>query len=638
MDTLARRLWAPADLPFNERPAAVTALRPGARLTRIGTALSLCALSASADDTTVAMPEVVVTASRLPAPASPGHVVVLQGADLNGGAGTSPADLLAHVPGIDRRSRGIAGVQTDLEIMGSTYNQVLLLVDGVRVSDPQTAHHNLNLPLGIDDLDRIEIAYGAASSVHGPDAFGGVVNLVPRQQSGTAVKVAGSWGRSIDAGQEGLFGSDAAVRWGVSGERGNLWMSAGRRHSDGYRDGTDFSEERLYGRATGPLGRGRVTLSTGLQDKEFGARDFYAPYPSEEATRAWLHSAAYQLRVGGGAVTLRTHHRRHRDHFVLVADNPAAYQNRHRSQVSGAEIFAAVPAGRLVRSLAGQAGQLAIGGELTRESLESSNLGDRSRLRGAVFGEYGLSTGSWSVRLAVRFDRHQRYGWQGSPSLSLSRSVPRGRIFTTLSRAHRAPSYTELYYRDPGNEGNAHLRAESARALEAGVDLRPVAWLQLRSSLFARREAEVIDYVRAGGEALWRARNLGRMQVAGLLTQADVVWRDLRANLGYAMTHKERTLEAGLESKYVFTHPRHQLSASLTHPAVAGAGIRWQVVAVERQALEDYAALDATLGRRLGRRHRLALHISNLTDTRYEAVRGVPAPGRWLSLTLSLDM
>jgi len=581
------------------------------------------------------MPEVVVTASRLPAPASPGHVIVVQGTDLSGVAGSSPADLLAHVPGIDMRSRGFAGVQTDLEIMGSTYNQVLVLVDGVRVSDPQTGHHNLNLPLGIGDLDRVEVAYGTASSVHGPDAFGGVVNLVPRQQSGTAVNVAGRWGRSIDAGEKGMFGTDAAVRWGVSGRGGNLWVSAGRSHSDGYRDGTGFDEERLYGRASGPLGRGRLTLSTGLQDKEFGARDFYAPYPSEESTRAWLHTAAYRRELSGGAVTVRAHHRRHRDHFILVADNPALYQNRHRSQVSGAELSATVPAARVGQAFAGQ---LAAGGEITRESLQSSNLGDRSRLRGALFGEYGLGAGSWSARLALRFDRHQRYGWEGSPSLSLSRTVPRGRVFATVSRAHRAPSYTELYYHDPGNEGNSHLRAESARALEAGADLHPLAWLQWRSSLFTRREVEVIDYVRVEGETLWQARNLGRMQVSGLLTQAGVVWRGLRADLGYSMTHKERTLEPGLESKYVFTHPRHQLSASLTHPAVAGAEIRWQMVAKERQTLDDYTAVDATLSRRLGDQHRVALHVSNLTEARYEMVRGVPAPGRWVSLDLSVDM
>lgn len=575
------------------------------------------------------VPEVVVTASRLPSLPYPGLVVVVEGAELEARGNASLADVLGRLPGVDARARGVPGVQTDLEILGATFSQVLVLVDGIRVSDPQTAHHNLNLPLSAGDLERVEVLYGAASSVHGPDAFGGVVNLVPRRRSGAAVSAAGNWGPSLDAGGSGSFGSDAALRWGVAGERAGLWVSAGQRRSDGYRDGTDYHEERLYGRATAALGGGRLTLSSGLQHKDFGARDFYAPYPSREFTRVWLHTAAYTRNLGGGSLSVRTHHRRHRDRFVLVADDPELYQNRHLSRRTGLEVHAVVANGL--------PGQLALGGELTRESLVSSNLGDRVRDRGAGFGEYGVGRGAWSARLALRLDHHEGFGWEGSPSLSLGRQLPRGRVYVTASRVHRAPSFTELYYRDPANQGNAHLRAESAEALELGAHLRLLPSWEARASAFARRESDLIDYVRPRGEAVWQARNLGRMRITGALVQLSGTWLGLRQELAYAWTDKERRLTGDLESKYVFTHPRHQVTAGLTHPAGGGVKARWRVVAKERATLGDYATVELALGRELGA-GRATVRLSNLANARYEAVRGVPAPGRWVTLETSLDL
>ena len=76
------------------------------------------------------------------------------------------------------------GWTADLSIRGSTFEQVLVLVDGVRMSDPQTGHFDLDLAVPLERVERIEILRGPASAVYGADALGGVVNVVTRDGSG----------------------------------------------------------------------------------------------------------------------------------------------------------------------------------------------------------------------------------------------------------------------------------------------------------------------------------------------------------------------------------------------------------------------------------------------------------------------
>ena len=153
-----------------------------------------------AEDAAYLMPTVYVSASRLPpagaqmdkAADAVRNVIVLDSAEIARRAPESISDLLSSLPGVDTRTRGPFGVQTDLEVNGATFSQVLVLVDGMRVNDPQTGHHTLNLPLAPQDLERVEITYGAGSAVHGPDAFAAVVNLVPKRNASNRLDISGN--------------------------------------------------------------------------------------------------------------------------------------------------------------------------------------------------------------------------------------------------------------------------------------------------------------------------------------------------------------------------------------------------------------------------------------------------------------
>ena len=86
------------------------------------------------------------------------------------------ADVLRLASSVDIRARGERGVQTDFAVRGANFGQMLVLIDGVRLNDAQSGHHNGDIPVPLDAVERIEVLYGPGSSLFGADAFGGTVN------------------------------------------------------------------------------------------------------------------------------------------------------------------------------------------------------------------------------------------------------------------------------------------------------------------------------------------------------------------------------------------------------------------------------------------------------------------------------
>ena len=87
-------------------------------------------------------------------------------------------DYLQLDPSIDLRQRGADGVQADLSIRGASFGQFLVLLNGLRINDAQTGHHNMDIPLPFEAISRIEVLHGAGSTLYGADALGGAVNFI----------------------------------------------------------------------------------------------------------------------------------------------------------------------------------------------------------------------------------------------------------------------------------------------------------------------------------------------------------------------------------------------------------------------------------------------------------------------------
>jgi len=537
--------------------------------------------------------------------------------------------LLEWATSVEVQSRSPA--QSDLGIRGAGFEQVVVLVNGVRMSDPQTGHFDLDLAVPLDQVERVEILRGPASAVYGADAVGGVVNIVTRGggEEWQGRVEGGSWGTARISGGGGLK------------REGGLSLQVGGEvnRSDGHRAGTDYETTLLHLALTRPFGGGRLSGNFGLSRRDFGAQDFYAPFPSFERTRGYTSSLRWATEAGGSLdVEVGGSFRRHEDEFTLIRDKPEVYQNRHTSSQVGGDILA--------RPGSWQGMELVMGGEIYRDILRSNSLGDREENRGAIFGEAVFGgTGAGVLSLGLRQDWHQGFGSFLSPSLSGSfRIGPSFRTRAAVGRSFRAPTWTERFYQDPVNVGREDLEPERAWSGEVGLDLVRDTDLRLSITAFARRAEDLIDWARAvdgggvggGVEAPWETRNVEEATFRGL--EADLTVRgpaETRWTLGGMLLSVDSKEAQGYSSKYALRPLVEQINVGVgrTFGGVATLGLNLKRA---RRAGEDpFNRLDMRGGVKLGSTW-IYLDATNLMDTEYPDITGAMAPGRALFLGLEV--
>ena len=93
-------------------------------------------------------------------------------------AAESPQDFLRGESSIFLEERGAGGGQADIVMRGGSFEQTLVLLNGFRINDAQSSHHNLDLPLPLDAIDSIQSLEGAGSTLHGVDALSGAVDFL----------------------------------------------------------------------------------------------------------------------------------------------------------------------------------------------------------------------------------------------------------------------------------------------------------------------------------------------------------------------------------------------------------------------------------------------------------------------------
>ena len=534
------------------------------------------------------------------------------------------AGLLEWTQGIEVEKRSPA--QSDLSIRGSGFEQVVVLVNGVRMSDPQTGHFDLDLAVPLDQVERVEVLRGPASALYGADAMGGVVNIVTREGEG-------EWLGRVEGGSWGT--SRLSLRKGMEWGEGSAVTAGGElSRSDGHRPGTDFDQALLFLGTTNPMGSGSLSADLGLARRNFGAQDFYAPYPSFEETRTYTSflrwsqpfTESTELRVGGSF-------RRHEDEFTLIRNDPAAYQNRHSSYQMGGDV--------LLKMTGLEGIDLSAGGEFYQDRLRSNSLGDRQEGRGAIFGEAVLGgPGPGVLSLGLRQDVHQEYGSVFSPSLSASRRLGSNLgTRASVGKSFRAPTWTERYYQDPVNRGREDLDPEKAWSAEVGVDAWVSSTLRLSMTGFVRWAEDLIDWARptdTGNEIPWETRNVEEATFRGLEAELSILDPlAVQWSLAASVLGVESDEEPGFFSKYALRPLEEQIRLGARRSFGGSLNLAVNVLRARRKGSDPYHRLDVR-GRVGFGPLSLYLDAQNLLDAHYPDVTGATAPGRAVFVGLEL--
>jgi len=522
----------------------------------------------------------------------------------------SVVDYLKTDPSLDLEQRGLDGVQVDLSIRGSSFEQSLVLLNGLRINDAQTGHHDLDIPVPLDSLSRIEVLHGAGSTLYGADAVGGAVNLITAAPTRTELRAllgAGNFGFN----QQGVDVSYVAGHFSES-------LAARRDFSTGFRPDRDYRSSSVSSEARFQTGWGETDVLLAGSDRPFGADQFYGNFPSWERTKSWFGSLSQPIHKD---TSLAFGYRRHSDEFVLLRDDPSVYENNHVSQSWQAAVR---------RSNHWRDFTFAYGLNADWDQIDSNNLGHHARNREA--GYLNLDFERFQrlfLSVGVREELFSGGRAEFAPAVAGAFFLGKGvRLRASASRGFRLPTYTDLYYSDPANLGNPLLKAESAWDFEGGPEWNPGGRVSLQATVFHRREHNDIDYVRSSPSSPWQATNIDYIAFTGI--EASVQFKLPRSQqivLAYTALDANQELRPGLTSKYVFNYPSHNALFSWTGEFKQLVSVRTQVGTTQRVGHSAYAVWDAAASRSSGR-IRPYLQLSNLSNTGYEEIPGVTLPGR----------
>jgi iron complex outermembrane receptor protein len=454
-------------------------------------AISLAGLSVSSaqanefEGESIELDEQVVS-GRLyanPVSAAAFNVTVLEQADLQKLPVNNVIDALEYVSGIDVRKRGISGVQADVGIRGSTYEQTLVLLDGMRMNDPQTGHHNFDLPIAFEDIERIEIVKGPGAAQYGPSSNGGVINIVSRKEittdSGRRAKV------NIQRGSYD-FERYALSLAKTEGEY-SQFLSGYHSAADTY-IGDEALDSRQGQGSYRVVHQGEKTttqVAFGYIEKDFGAYRFYVPAEaqSRESTSQRHGYGIHQYRFANGSQLEASLN--WRNHFDFYKYTPASTPSEHETEA-------------LQSRLTLSNGAFISGLEFNQENMDSNRDGRQARHFASAFLNYKQLIGA-NVSLTgnlsyVDYDSQERFVLPviGIDAL-LSENIE---VYANAGQSVRTPTLNDLYLNMPGRDvGSEDLDLEKTNSAEIGARMNSSA-INIATSIFYKDTQNAIDFTK----------------------------------------------------------------------------------------------------------------------------------------------
>jgi outer membrane cobalamin receptor len=541
----------------------------------------------------------------------------------------SVVDLLRQDASLNLQARAGNGVQADLSLRGTTFEQSLILLNGLRINDPETGHLNLDIPIPLDAVTRIDILHGSGSTFYGSDAIGGAVNLLT-QPPAPGLTVIGS------AGGGSFYSIEQHLRASYNNGPFAEQLTGSRDTSDGFIPDRNYSSNALASETWLTTKPGTTDILLAASDRPYGANLFYGPYPSWERTKGWFASIQQQL---GQQTAASFGYRRHSDLFVLFVDQPAIYENNHiTTSYEGAL--------RRADNL-GTNTTLSYGVEADGDSIHSNSLGHHSRNQGGGYANLSLrALGRFSLSLGVRdeiLSNTENGPGDGtgnvfSPSIAAAYTLTHTtRLRASAGHGFRLPTYVDLYYADPTTIGNPNLKPESSWSYEAGLDWTPSnGRLTLTATGFRLQQKDSIDYSKQtlATPALtfaepYQAVNIQNLNITGAETTARLrLTSTQQLQFSYTAAHAASP-PPNLISEYAFNYAAqnalfawsgqfHQINA------------RTQVNIVQRTQHTASPLWDVSLSRNTGHL-RPYLRLLNLSNTGYREIPQVPLQGRTIT-------
>ena len=507
------------------------------------------------------------------------------------------------------QQRGPVGVQQDVSIRGGTFEQTLVLLNGLRINDAETSHFNFDLPVPQAALASLDVLHGTGSTLYGADALAGVIDVRTAKPQAGEVRLRAAVG-SYGVNQQAVTASGMRGRLGevLAGERD---FSTGFLPDRDYRSENASSETRL----TTKLGENDVLFAG--SDRAFGANQFYGAYPSYERTKGWFAAFTQPL---GSRTLAQVAYRRHSDIFVLFRSAPLKYKNQHIVESWQGDVRRKDAVGKHL--------QIFYGVEENTDQIGSNSLGHhgRNRTAGYVSGELRGTRGSLSAGLREEFFGGGRTS--SAPNFAGAlRLKEKFKLRASAGYGYRVPTFVDLYYSDPTTTGNPALRPESAWNYDGGVDWYASNGVSLSATGFTSRQHDAIDYVRATSTSKYQAQNLRDLSFSGVEVAAQIrLSHSQYLRLAYTSAVGAQNALNGLQSRYVFNNAVNNAAAEW-RASTKQIATSARLVVTQRYQQTPFSTVDVSVAHNRGW-WRPYVQMTNLANTGYQEIAGIRNQGR----------
>ena len=618
---------------------------------------------------------VTVTGSRAPLTKSQAArmVTVLDRRDIAQAPVQSINDLLKYAVGVDVRQRGPIGAQTDISIRGGTQDQIILLLNGVNICDPQTGHNAMDLPVDLNDIVRIEVLEGPAGRIYGTSSLVGAINIVTGIRGKLNIHAeGGSYGYANIGFRYSLSSLSSPLSSSISA---NYGRSDGWNRSKAGNLNTDFSGAKAFYQGQYEDNVLRLHWHLGLADKGWGSSTFWAS-PKWQADDQYEHTTKLYTAIQGesrqGRLRLsgNIYWNQNRDRYEGYRGQPEKMKyNYNRANVYGISLSSHFDWHTSdpdhIRN------RTAFGAELRNEDLVSGNLGEPLAEPHHISGtdrDYTLGVNRTNISAYLEHNLllkdltisagfvATKNTWSNMnitvyPGIDVSwRPSPHWRLHASYNTSLRMPSFTEMYYKLQGYSADPHLKPEEMRAFELGLNYQ-LSNINYQFSLWHHHGKNMIDWIMdttKGDEAIWQSVNHTEINSIGLEAGFNVQFSMFNFQCHYSYIHQQKEQEPGIVSQYALEYLRHKLVANATLPLTTklslGLNLRWQDRVGSYtdfdghvRDYEPYVLTDTRLTWQ-EKTWKVYAEANNVFDTNYHDYGLVPQPGRWLIAGFNIDL
>ena len=571
---------------------------------------------------TLTLKEVVLSSNRLEIPLSQNSktVQVITANQIRQSGVTHVVDLLQQIAGVDIKRRGAGATQADLNIRGGTFDQTLLLIDGIKLDDGQTGHHTLNFLPPPKMIERIVIIKGPGSRAYGQNAFTGAINIITKKVTPKTM--------TLDLQKGNYDQTNGSIFLGNTSEKTTVLGFVSRNTSDGYRYNTDYDQNQFFIKSSFNRHKTPLEFIASYSGRKFGSNGFYATPSARdqyEETQASLISLSQRYAKGSWIFKHKLYWRRGQDMYEYIRNKPEIYRNLHVTNKLGTAFDS---------SLVSDWGLTGMGVDISRVSIRSNNLGDRSRTMMNFFMEHRFYLFNKSVDITPGLvaNYFSDFGSHSFPGIDIGWQIsPKLRLYANSGATFRIPTFTDLYYSDRTTSGNANLKPEEATSSEVGVRFFSPK-VSFSFTFFSRKAKNLIDYVKNAKDdnIPFKAENIQQINTSGidfelthrikinsLIHEFKISYSYLENNLkndGYNFSRY--SINNDLKNHFVFNYqlPIHKdFNAYLVYKYV------------ERISGDSYSVVDVSAQWRISR-WQVSLYFNNIFNTEYWESNLVPMP------------